>query len=226
MNSSGVLVVFSGPSGSGKGTVLAQYFAAHPEAAFSVSATTRAPRPGEVDGVNYHFVSRERFEEMISQGEVLEYTQYGGNYYGSPAGPIREALEQGRDVVLEIEVEGAMQVRERFPEAPLLPGAGAAPHQPGHRDPGADRGTAGRRPAGAGPGPPVRLPFGKQPGGAGRPAAGGDHRRGQVRPRPEPGAFGTLFGLKNRLPKRIVSKENKRPVFPQGGKGQYAKKGD
>ena len=96
MNSSGVLVVFSGPSGSGKGTVLAQYFAAHPEAAFSVSATTRAPRPGEVDGVNYHFVSRERFEEMISQGEVLEYTQYGGNYYGSPAGPIREALEQGR----------------------------------------------------------------------------------------------------------------------------------
>ena len=120
MNSSGVLVVFSGPSGSGKGTVLAQYFAAHPEAAFSVSATTRAPRPGEVDGVNYHFVSRERFEEMISQGEVLEYTQYGGNYYGSPAGPIREALEQGRDVVLEIEVEGAMQVRERFPEALLV----------------------------------------------------------------------------------------------------------
>ena len=120
MNSSGVLVVFSGPSGSGKGTVLAQYFAAHPEAAFSVSATTRAPRPGEVDGVNYHFVTRERFEEMISQGEVLEYTQYGGNYYGSPAGPIREALEQGRDVVLEIEVEGAMQVRERFPEALLV----------------------------------------------------------------------------------------------------------
>lgn len=120
MNNSGILVVFSGPSGSGKGTVLARYFAAHPEAAFSVSATTRAPRPGEADGVNYHFVSRERFEEMIAQGEVLEYTQYNGNYYGSPAGPIREALEKGRDVVLEIEVEGAMQVRERFPEALLV----------------------------------------------------------------------------------------------------------
>ena len=120
MNKSGVLVVFSGPSGSGKGTVLAEYFKAHPEAAFSVSATTRAPRPGEVDGVNYHFVTRERFEEMIRAGEVLEHTQYNGNYYGSPAGPIRQELAAGRDVVLEIEVEGAMQVRQRFPEAVLI----------------------------------------------------------------------------------------------------------
>lgn len=120
MNSKGVLIVFSGPSGSGKGTVLKEYLAAHPEAAFSVSATTRDPRPGEVDGVNYHFVTRERFEEMIGKGEVLEYTQYNGNYYGSPIGPIREALEKGRDAVLEIEVEGAMQVREKFPEAVLV----------------------------------------------------------------------------------------------------------
>lgn len=120
MNKSGVLVVFSGPSGSGKGTVLAEYFKAHPEAAFSVSATTRAPRPGEVDGVNYHFVTRERFEEMIRAGEVLEHTRYNGNYYGSPAGPIRQELAAGRDVVLEIEVDGAMQVRERFPEALLI----------------------------------------------------------------------------------------------------------
>lgn len=120
MNKSGVLVVFSGPSGSGKGTVLAEYFKAHPEAAFSVSATTRAPRPGEVDGVNYHFVTRERFEEMIRAGEVLEHTRYNGNYYGSPAGPIRQELAAGRDVVLEIEVEGAMQVRQRFPEAVLI----------------------------------------------------------------------------------------------------------
>jgi len=114
------LVVFSGPSGSGKGTVLAEYLKGHPEAAFSVSATTRKPRPGEVDGVNYHFVSRERFEEMIARGEVLEYTQYNGNYYGSPVGPIRRELESGRDVILEIEVDGAMQVRERFPEALLI----------------------------------------------------------------------------------------------------------
>ena len=100
MNKSGVLVVFSGPSGSGKGTVLAEYFKAHPEAAFSVSATTRAPRPGEVDGVNYHFVTRERFEEMIRAGEVLEHTRYNGNYYGSPAGPIRQELAAGRDVLI------------------------------------------------------------------------------------------------------------------------------
>lgn len=119
-NNQGILIVFSGPSGSGKGTVLAKYFEDHPEAAFSVSATTRAPRPGEVDGVNYHFVSRERFEEMIRTGEVLEYTRYNGNYYGSPAGPIRAQLAQGRDVVLEIEVEGAMQVRAKFPEAVLI----------------------------------------------------------------------------------------------------------
>ena len=116
----GKTFIICGPSGVGKGTVVARLLASDPSLYFSVSATTRAPRPGEVDGVNYHFVSRERFEEMISQGEVLEYTQYGGNYYGSPAGPIREALEQGRDVVLEIEVEGAMQVRERFPEALLV----------------------------------------------------------------------------------------------------------
>lgn len=120
MNNDGILVVFSGPSGSGKGTVLAEYLGSHPEAAFSVSATTRQPRPGEVDGVNYHFVTRRRFEEMIRDGEVLEYTQYNGNYYGSPAGPIRRELAAGRDVVLEIEVDGAMQVRQRFPEAVLI----------------------------------------------------------------------------------------------------------
>ena len=120
MNHKGALVVFSGPSGSGKGTVLARYLKDHPEAAFSVSATTRQPRPGEVDGVNYWFVTRERFREMIDRGEVLEHTQYNGNYYGSPAGPIRDQLEAGRDVILEIEVDGAMQVRQRFPEALLI----------------------------------------------------------------------------------------------------------
>ena len=116
----GILVVFSGPSGSGKGTVLAQYLKNHPEAAFSVSATTRKPRPGERDGVDYHFVSRERFLEMLEAGEILEHTQYNGNYYGSPAGPIRKELEVGRDVILEIEVDGAAQIRQRFPEALLI----------------------------------------------------------------------------------------------------------
>ena len=113
----GILVVFSGPSGAGKGTILAEYLSRNPRAVCSVSATTRPPRPGEVDGVHYHFVSREAFEEMIAQGEVIEYTQYNGNYYGSPAGPIRKELEKGNDVILEIEVDGARQVREKFPDA-------------------------------------------------------------------------------------------------------------
>ena len=118
MNSGkGVLVVFSGPSGAGKGTVLAEYFKSNPQAVYSISATTRKPRPGERDGVDYHFVTREAFEEMIARDEVIEYTLYNGNYYGSPAGPIRRELEAGRDVILEIEVDGAAQVRRKFPEA-------------------------------------------------------------------------------------------------------------
>ena len=116
----GKTFIICGPSGVGKGTVVARLLASDPTLYFSVSATTRAPRPGEVDGVNYHFVTRERFEEMIRAGEVLEHTRYNGNYYGSPAGPIRQELAAGRDVVLEIEVEGAMQVRQRFPEAVLI----------------------------------------------------------------------------------------------------------
>ena len=120
MDRKGMLVVFSGPSGSGKGTVLAEYLKAHQSAAFSVSATTRKPRPGETDGVDYHFVSRERFLEMLENGELLEHTQYNGNYYGTPVGPIRRQLESGRDVILEIEVDGAMQVRQKFPEALLI----------------------------------------------------------------------------------------------------------
>lgn len=120
MDRKGILIVFSGPSGSGKGTVLAEYLKSHPEAAFSVSATTRKPRPGETDGVDYHFVSKERFLEMIDSGEILEHTQYNGNYYGSPVGPIRRELEAGRDVILEIEVDGAAQVREKIPEALLI----------------------------------------------------------------------------------------------------------
>lgn len=117
MSKKGILVVFSGPSGAGKGTILAEYLSRRPQTVYSISATTRSPRPGEVDGVHYHFVTREAFEEMIAQGEVIEYTEYNGNYYGSPTAPIRRELERGNDVILEIEVKGAQQVRAKFPDA-------------------------------------------------------------------------------------------------------------
>ena len=117
MNTDGRLIVFSGPSGAGKGTVLAAYFKAHPETAYSVSATTRAPRPGEKDGVDYHFVTRAEFEAMIASGGVLEYAEFGGNYYGSPSAPVLAHLAAGRDVILEIEVQGARQVMAKYPDA-------------------------------------------------------------------------------------------------------------
>lgn len=117
MKKQGILVVLSGPSGAGKGTVLGEYFQHNPDTVYSISATTRKPRPGEVDGEHYHFLTKEAFEQLIEEDGVLEYTLYNGNYYGSPTEPIRRELAAGRDVVLEIEVQGALQVRARFPEA-------------------------------------------------------------------------------------------------------------
>lgn len=113
----GMLVVFSGPSGAGKGTILEEYLRRDVDAVCSISATTRKPRPGEENGIHYHFVSVESFEEMIQKNEVIEYTCYNGNYYGSPSAPIRKLLAEGKDVILEIEVKGAQQVRERYPGA-------------------------------------------------------------------------------------------------------------
>ncbi len=117
MNSKGILFVFSAPSGCGKGTVLPQVLKNHPEVHYSVSATTRQKREGEVDGVNYYFVSKAEFEEMIATGGVLEYAEYCGNYYGTPRKIIEEKLESGISVLLEIETIGAMKVKEAFPEA-------------------------------------------------------------------------------------------------------------
>jgi len=116
----GLLLVLSAPSGGGKGTVLKEMFAQDGNLRLSVSATTRAPRPGEVDGQQYYFLSQEEFEQRIASGGMLEYAQYVGHYYGTPRAPVEKWLDEGRDVVLEIEVEGAMQVRERFPEALLV----------------------------------------------------------------------------------------------------------
>lgn len=115
--SRGLLIVLSGPSGVGKGTVRAAVFANNQfQYVYSVSATTRAQRPGEVDGKDYYFVSREEFETMIQNGDLLEYAEYVGNYYGTPIQKIEENLAAGHDVFLEIEVQGAMKVKERMPE--------------------------------------------------------------------------------------------------------------
>ncbi len=116
----GLLVVISGFSGAGKGTLVKKLLSEHENYQLSVSATTRAPRPGEVDGKDYFFVSKSRFEEMIIKQELIEYASYVGNYYGTPKAFVKEALAAGSDVLLEIEIQGALKVRERFPEAILI----------------------------------------------------------------------------------------------------------
>ena len=113
----GLLLIISGPAGSGKGTVLARMLAGRDDFAYSVSMTTRDPRPGEVDGVNYHFVSHEEFDRLVAEDGLLEYTRYVGNGYGTPRAQAEEVLASGRHLILEIEVDGAMQVKEKFPEA-------------------------------------------------------------------------------------------------------------
>ncbi len=112
----GLLIVFSGPSGCGKGTVISRLLAQREDTVLSVSVTTRAPRPGDVDGVHYFFRSREQVEEMIRNDELLEYAQYSGNYYGTPRAAVEKLLDEGKNVVLEIEVQGALQVMSRVPD--------------------------------------------------------------------------------------------------------------
>jgi guanylate kinase len=114
------LTVVSGPSGVGKSSVLSEVRRQVPEVYFSVSATTRAPRPGEVDGVHYHFVSVAEFERMIADGEMLEHARYAGNFYGTPRKPVQEAIAAGKPAVLEIELQGARQVRKAWPDAQLV----------------------------------------------------------------------------------------------------------
>ncbi|MBQ2810206.1 MAG: guanylate kinase [Clostridia bacterium] len=115
--SKGILFIISGPAGSGKGTVVKRVIDTHSDIGLSISATTRSPRPGELDGVHYHFITREAFEGLIANGEVLEYTTYCDNYYGTPVKAVNEALEAGKDIILEIEVDGAMQVKRKFADA-------------------------------------------------------------------------------------------------------------
>lgn len=123
MKSKGLLVVLSGPSGVGKGTVRQALFATdHDKNQFlySVSATTRQPRPGEVDGKDYFFVKRSQFEQMIEDEKLLEYAEYVGNYYGTPLEYVEEMTEKGKDVFLEIEVQGALQVKRRMPDGVFI----------------------------------------------------------------------------------------------------------
>ena len=115
----GLMLVISGPAGSGKGTVLRELLSMSDDFALSVSATTRKPRPGEVDGVNYFYITREEFEENIKNDTLIEYTEYCGNYYGTLNDKVRKMLEE-KNVILEIEVEGAMNVKKRFPDSVLI----------------------------------------------------------------------------------------------------------
>ena len=115
----GLMIVISGPAGSGKGTVNG-HLLKRDDFVYSVSATTRAPRPNETDGVNYHFISREEFISRIDSGDMLEYTEYCGNFYGTPLKEAIEVLESGKNLILEIEVEGAHNVKAKYPEAILI----------------------------------------------------------------------------------------------------------
>lgn len=113
----GKLVVLTGPSGVGKGTLVKALLARHPDLSLSVSATTRSPRSGEVDGKDYYFVSVEQFQSFIERNELLEWAVYAGNYYGTPRFPVLKQIDDGKIVILEIEIVGAQVVKETFPDA-------------------------------------------------------------------------------------------------------------
>lgn len=121
MKNKGILTVVSGFSGAGKGTIMKELMEKYSDIyALSISATTREPRPGETNGKEYFFVTREEFEAMIKREELIEYAQYVNNYYGTPRNYVSEQLENGKDVILEIEIQGALKVKEKFPNTLLL----------------------------------------------------------------------------------------------------------
>ncbi len=120
MSDQGILVVVSGFSGAGKGTLIKAMLERYPNYALSISATTRKPREGEEEGREYFFVTRDRFEQMIEDGQLIEYARYVNNYYGTPRQYVFQQMADGKDVILEIEIQGALKIKERFPEALLV----------------------------------------------------------------------------------------------------------
>ncbi len=121
MENKGKLVVISGFSGAGKGTLMKALMKEYGDSyALSVSATTRSPRPGEMDGVDYFFVTRDKFEQMIADDALIEYAQYVGNYYGTPKEYVQQQLDLGKNVILEIEIQGALKIKEKFPDTVLM----------------------------------------------------------------------------------------------------------
>ena len=121
MENKGKLVVISGFSGAGKGTLMKALMKEYGDSyALSVSATTRNPRPGEMDGVDYFFVTKDEFEQMIAEDALIEYAQYVGNYYGTPKEYVQQQLELGKNVILEIEIQGALKIKEKFPDTVLM----------------------------------------------------------------------------------------------------------
>lgn len=117
MTKRGLLIVFSGPSGVGKDTILRQFLQGAHDCALSVSATTRPPRDGEVDSRDYHFITKDEFRGLIDRGEMLEYAEYNGNFYGTPRSYVDAQLRDGKNVILEIEVQGAMNIKNQRPDA-------------------------------------------------------------------------------------------------------------
>jgi guanylate kinase len=119
-NKRGIVLVISGPSGSGKGSILSKIKEEDKKIVYSVSATTRLPRENEIDGLHYHFKTIEQFEKLIKNGEFIEWVSFCGNYYGTPLRQIKDSIDEGKDILLELEVEGAKKIKENIPESVLV----------------------------------------------------------------------------------------------------------